>query len=156
MKTTVTPGLVRRQLESLGRITTRDAVLGGTLSDEEVSVLAGLYPQWAAGIAVAVDGLYQFDGSLYKVAQAHTTQADWTPPTVPALFTPVAAAGVIPEWVQPTGAQDAYAIGDQVTHDNPQDSGNIWVYESSIDANTTEPGRDGTFDRYWTPVEVVH
>jgi len=155
MKTTVTPGLVRRQLESLGRITTRDAVLGGTLSDEEVSVLAGLYPKWAAGIAVAVDGLYQFDGSLYKVAQAHTTQADWTPPTVPALFTPVAAAGVIPEWVQPTGAQDAYAVGDQVTHDNPQDSGNIWLYESSIDANTTEPGRDGTFDRYWTPVEVA-
>jgi len=156
MKITVTPGLVRRQLESLGRITTRDAVLGGTLSDEEVSVLAGLYPKWAAGIAVAVDGLYQFDGSLYKVVQAHTTQADWTPPTVPALFTPVAAAGVIPEWVQPTGAQDAYAVGDQVTHDNPQDSGNIWLYESSIDANTTEPGRDGTFDRYWTPVEVVH
>ena len=155
MKTTVTPGLVRRQLESLGRITTRDAVLGGTLSDEEVSVLAGLYPKWAAGIAVAVDGLYQFDGALFKVAQAHTTQADWTPPTVPALFTPVAAAGVIPEWVQPTGAQDAYAIGDQVTHDNPNDAGNIWLYESSIDANTTEPGRDGTFDRYWTPVEVA-
>ena len=155
MKITVTPGLVRRQLESLGRITTRDAVLGGTLSDEEVSVLAGLYPKWAVGIAVAVNGLYQFSGALYKVVQAHTTQADWTPPTVPALFAPVAAAGVVPEWVQPTGAQDAYAIGDQVTHDNPQDSGNIWLYESSIDANTTEPGRDGTFDRYWTPVEVA-
>ena len=31
----------------------------------------------------------------------------------------------------------------------------IWIYESAIDANTTEPGRDGTFDRYWTPVEPV-
>ena len=155
MKITVTPGMVRKQLESLGRITTRDSVLGGSLSDSEVAALAGLYPKWAVGIAVAVDGLYQFSGALYRVVQAHTTQADWTPPTVPALFTPVAAAGVVPEWVQPTGAQDAYAVGDQVTHDNPQDGGNVWLYESKIAANTTEPGRDSTFDRYWLPVEAV-
>ena len=155
MKITVTPGMVRKQLESLGRITTRDSVLGGSLSDSEVAALAGLYPKWAAGIDVEVNGLYQFSGALYRVVQDHTTQADWTPPTVPALFTPVAAAGVVPEWVQPTGAQDAYAVGDQVTHDNPQDGGNVWMYESKIEANTTEPGRDSTFDRYWLPVEAV-
>ena len=155
MKITVTPGMVRKQLESLGRITTRNSVLGGSLSDSEVASLAGLYPKWAVGIAVAVDSLYQFSGALYRVVQAHTTQADWTPPTVPALFTPVAAAGVVPEWVQPGGAQDAYAVGDQVTHDNPQDGGNVWLYESKIEANTTEPGRDSTFDRYWLPVEAV-
>jgi hypothetical protein len=126
MKITITPGLVR------------------------------LYPKWKAGLSVVVDDIYRVQNTLYKVVQAHTTQADWTPPTVPALFTPVAAAGVVPEWVQPTGAQDAYAVGDQVTHDNPQDGGNVWLYESKIEANTTEPGRDGTFDRYWTPVEVVH
>jgi len=156
MKITVTPGLVRRQLETVSRITTKSAILGESLSGKELASIASLYPKWKAGLSVVVDDIYRFQNTLYKVVQAHTTQADWTPPTVPALFTPVAAAGVIPEWVQPTGAQDAYAVGDQVTHDNPQDSGNIWLYESSIDANTTEPGRDGTFDRYWTPVEVVH
>lgn len=58
-----------------------------------------------------------------------------------------------PAWVQPTGAHDAYQTGEMVTHDNPNDSGTIWVYSSKIDANTTEPGRDGTFDRWWEPVQ---
>ena len=155
MKITITPGIVRRQLEALGRVTTRSAILQSELTDEDVNALAGLYPAFKSGVAVDINDLYQFNGALYKVVQAHTTQSDWTPPAVPALFTPVAAAGVVPEWVQPTGAQDAYATGDQVTHDNPNDADNIWLYESSIAANTTEPGRDGTFDRYWTPVEAV-
>jgi len=155
MKIVITPNDIIRKLETLGRITTRDAVLGGGLSDSEVAALAGLYPKWDVGIAVEVNDLYQFSGVLYKVVQAHTTQTDWKPPTVPALFTPVAAAGVVPGWVQPTGAQDAYAVGDQVTHDNPNDGGNVWLYKSKIAANTTEPGRDGTFDRYWQAVEAV-
>jgi len=36
-------------------------------------------------------------------------------------------------WVQPTGAQDAYNTGDQVTH-----NGSTW--ESTVDANVWEPG----------------
>ena len=155
MKITVTPGLVRRQLETVSRITTKSAILGESLSGKELASIASLYPKWKAGLSVVVDDIYRVQNTLYKVVQAHTTQADWTPPTVPALFTPVAAAGVVPEWVQPTGAQDAYAVGDQVTHDNPQDGGNVWLYESKIPANTTEPGRDSTFDRYWLPVEAV-
>lgn len=61
----------------------------------------------------------------------------------------------VPAWVQPVGAIDAYAVGELVTHDNPNDSSNIWVYESSIPANTTEPGRDGTFDRWWEPISLA-
>ena len=155
MKITVTPGLVRRQLETVSRITTKSAILGESLSGKELASIASLYPKWKAGLSVVVDDIYRVQNTLYKVVQAHTTQADWTPPQVPALFTPVAAAGVVPEWVQPTGAQDAYAVGDQVTHDNPNDGGNVWLYKSKIAANTTEPGRDSTFDRYWQPVEAV-
>ncbi len=51
--------------------------------------------------------------------------------------------------------QGVYDEGEEVTHDNPQDGGNIWLYRSKIDANTTEPGRDGEFDRYWEPIEAV-
>jgi len=155
MKITITPGLVRRQLETVSRITTKSAILGESLSGKELASIASLYPKWKAGLSVVVDDIYRVQNTLYKVVQAHTTQADWTPPQVPALFTPVAAAGVVPEWVQPTGAQDAYAVGDQVTHDNPNDGGNVWLYKSKIAANTTEPGRDSTFDRYWQPVEAV-
>jgi hypothetical protein len=38
-----------------------------------------------------------------------------------------------PDWVQPLGAHDAYALGDLVTHDEQ-----TWV--STIDANVWEPG----------------
>lgn len=48
-----------------------------------------------------------------------------------------------PEWVQPTGAHDAYALGAQVSH-----NGKHWT--SDIDANTYEPGVSS-----WTEVPVA-
>ena len=42
-----------------------------------------------------------------------------------------------PEWVQPTGAHDAYAKGSQVTHNGER-------YVSKIDANVWEPGVFGS------------
>lgn len=42
-----------------------------------------------------------------------------------------------PEWVQPTGAHDAYAKGSQVTHRGEK-------YVSQIDANVWEPGVFGS------------
>jgi len=124
-----------------------------TLSDEDYDTLSLVFDRWEPDTPYAVDEKVRWKSVLYKVVQAHTSQADWTPDATPSLFTPYRdpAAGPQP-WVQPTGAQDAYSIGERVTHDNPNDGGNIWVYESAIDANTVEPGRDGEFDRYWTPI----
>ena len=70
-----------------------------------------------SGEAVAVGAVRQFDGALYRVVQAHTTQADWTPPTVPALWAAVrqTEGPTVDPWVQPTGSQDAYQVGDRVT-----------------------------------------
>ncbi len=152
---TITPNKVRRLLESLGRITTQAAVRAGNLSQSDLAAIAELYPEFKVGVAVSLGTIRRFEGELYEVIQAHTTQADWTPPDVPALWKKSTPPGVIRRWVQPISGPTAYDIGDQVTHDNPNDGGTLWVYESSIDANTTEPGRDGTFDRYWTPVEVA-
>ena len=42
-----------------------------------------------------------------------------------------------PEWVQPTGAHDAYAKDSQVTHNGER-------YVSQIDANVWEPGMFGS------------
>lgn len=54
-------------------------------------------------------------------------------------------------WVQPTGASDAYSIGEEVTHAAPAfPEFNLW--RSNIDANTTEPGTDGVFHRWWEPI----
>lgn len=76
---------------------------------------------------------YSYDGGVVEVVQAHWRTAD-APETVPALFK--VPRGSAPEplpWVQPTGAHDAYAMGDQVTH-----AGQTWV--STLDANVWEPG----------------
>lgn len=59
------------------------------LTADDNTALTGteLYPVWTVGIAVAKDSRYQYNGKLYKVVQAHTTQADWTPNVTPALWT---------------------------------------------------------------------
>ena len=111
------------------------------LTADDNTALTGmeLYPVWAVGLAVGVGQRYQFNGKLYKCRQAHTTQADWTPDVAPALWVMVSLEEW-PEWVQPTGAHDAYAKGDKVTHSSKK-----WT--SDVDANTWEPGVYG-----WTEV----
>ena len=42
--------------------------------------------EWRPGMAVQVGQLLTHQGSTYRVRQAHTTQAGWEPPAVPALF----------------------------------------------------------------------
>ena len=76
--------------------------------------------------------IIQHAGKLYKILQAHTSQADWIPESTPALYTPVIPVGAIEEWKQPTGAHDAYSIGDRVLFDGS-------TYESVINANVWSP-----------------
>ena len=42
--------------------------------------------EWQAGVAYAVDDEVTYDGTLYRCVQAHTSQAGWEPPNVPALW----------------------------------------------------------------------
>ena len=106
-----------------------------TFTDENALKVIDLYPEWAVGIAVAKDSRYQYNGKLYKCVQAHTTQADWTPDVTPALWV-IVSLEEWPDWVQPTGAHDAYAKGDKVTHNSKK-----WT--SDVDANVWEPGSYG-------------
>lgn len=106
-----------------------------SLEDTDALDAVELFPLWAVGVAYSVGERVQYDGKLYKVVQAHTSQADWTPPLVPALFTEVAKPGEIPVWKQPTGAQDAYNKGDKVHYPTADDP----VYVSTIDANVWSP-----------------
>ena len=87
-------------------------------------------PKWSAGQPVTVGTQRWHDNVLYKCVQAHTTQSDWSPPVVPALWTPLRAD--LAAWVQPTGAHDAYPLGARVTF-------NGRVYESKIAANVWSP-----------------
>lgn len=99
-----------------------------------------LFPMWQIGFEYTVDFKCQdfTDDNilvLYKCIQAHTSQSDWRPKDVPALFVRVAYPNEIPVFVQPTGSHDAYQTGDQVLF--PDENGN--VYESTIDNNVWSP-----------------
>jgi len=52
----------------------------------EVMPCAPLYPAWAPGLGYQAGDICTYGGSMYCVRQAHTSQADWPPPLVPALF----------------------------------------------------------------------
>ena len=60
--------------------------LAVTLDDETALTGVELFPMWAIGRAYAVDDRAQYNGTLYKCVQAHTSQADWTPDKTPALW----------------------------------------------------------------------
>ena len=110
------------------------------LSDAEAETVTMLYPEWEEIVSYHVGDRRQYGGLLYKCVQAHVSQADWTPDKVPALWVRT-STDPFPEWIQPTGAHDAYALGAHVSH-----NGKHW--ESDIDANVYEPGVYG-----WHEVE---
>lgn len=102
-----------------------------SLPDEDALQAVELFPQWVTGRAYIVDERLQYNGILYRVVQAHTSQADWTPDITPALFV-VVSLDEWPEFVQPTGAHDAYKKGDKVTFEGKH-------YISLIDGNVYSP-----------------
>ena len=102
-----------------------------SLTDADALESVELFPAWAAGVAYTVDERIQYGGTLYRVVQAHTSQADWTPDKTPALFV-VISLDEWPEFVQPTGAHDAYKKGDKVTFEGKH-------YISLSDANVYSP-----------------
>lgn len=101
-------------------------------TDEEAldNILA--FPKWEVGREYVKDERIRYEDVLYKVLQNHTSQADWTPDTAVSLYVRVSIEEW-PEWVQPTGAHDAYPLGAKVTHLDRH-----WI--SDLDANTYEPG----------------
>ena len=105
--------------------------LAVTMSDETALTGVELFPMWAIGRAYAVGDRVQHGGTLYKCVQAHTSQADWMPDATPALWVVVSIEDY-PEWVQPTGAHDAYNTGDKVSYKGKH-------YVCTIDGNAYAP-----------------
>ena len=115
-------------------------VQAANLDEDQAMEVADLYPEWKCLKAYSVGDMFKYgvnaDGEtqLYKVVQAHTSQADWTPDTQAALYKSVGFTDAgTPIWTQPLGAHDAYSIGDVVSHKDQ-----IWV--STVNGNVWEPG----------------
>ena len=119
-------------LKQVARLVVLPKLAADEIDDDDAPLFAGLFPSWSVGVAVAVGEVYRWDGTLVEVIQAHATQADWTPDLVPALFKVHRAVGSVAAWVQPTGAHDAYALGERVAFKGA-------TYESLIAANTYSP-----------------
>ena len=119
------------ELEAM-KVVLKKYVLSSDVSQEDMSSILLLYDNYAIGVSYNIDDMFKYQGKLYKVNQAHTSQVDWLPDSTPALYTEKAPVGVIPDWIQPTGAQDAYNIGDRVLFEGS-------VYESLINANVWSP-----------------
>lgn len=117
-----------------------DAVLTEPAFASALATLNALptYPAWQTATAYTLGTIVEYGGKLWRNVQAHTSQANWTPPVVPALWTFAHLDGYTYDWVQPTGAQDAYALNTLVTH-----SGRTW--KSLKAANADQPGVVGTW-----------
>ena len=90
------------------------------------------------GSLIPARSVRRHDGQLYRANVDCWDRADNSPNTAPTLWTQITLEEW-PDWVQPTGAHDAYGVGDQVTHNGKH-------YISQIDGNTTVPGSD---ERWW-------
>ena len=114
-------------------------MFAATLTDEQAMAVATVYPAWTVNTAYAVGEIVSYgtngvgDPQLYKVVQAHTSQAQWTPDAAPSLYD---AFGLdesgYPLWAQPSGAHDAYNVGDIVNYNGK-------LYQSTINGNVWAP-----------------
>jgi len=112
----------------------RDAIVKGaaSLPDSVATDVPELFPGWKPDTDYAIGDRRQFNGILWKCILAHHSQEDWTPDVAVSLWART-SADEFPEWIQPTGASDAYMTGDKVSH-----NGQHWI--SDVDNNVWEPG----------------
>ena len=116
------------------------------LTDEQAAECKDLYPDWKIGIVYDPDGVegpnrFTYNGILYKALTKHTSQADWIPGSVPAVYAEVLPGQdgtAIGEWKQPDST-NPYKKGDRVTH-----NGKIWE-------NIVEDTEDGKGRNVWEP-----
>ena len=111
------------------------------LPDEQAILIPSVFPRWDSTATYQTGDRVQYGDLLYKCLLAHTAQESWTPDTASSLWVRIDdPAEEWPQWRQPQGAQDAYALGAKVSH-----NGKHWT--SDVANNVWEPGVYG-----WTEV----
>lgn len=112
------------------------------LTDEQAIMTPILFPLWNENTYYETGERVRYSNNLYKVLQAHDSQATWLPDVTPSLYAPMLIneeTGEILNWVQPDST-NGYSKDDKVFH-----NGKVWI--SLIDNNVFEPGVDETL---WT------
>lgn len=123
--------ITKQQARKMRQIIVQES---SNLEDETAMSVPYFFPAWEENVAYEIGDRRRYQTTLYKCILAHTSQADWTPDVAVSLWVRADEPGEEwPEWVQPLGAQDAYANGAKVSHNNKH-----WV--SNVDGNVWEPG----------------
>lgn len=68
-------------------------ILDGTVAPDKLPAVAPLFSDWRPRVAVAAGRVLNYQGQLYEVMTAHTTQADWTPDVATNEFRKIATPG---------------------------------------------------------------
>lgn len=121
-----------------------------TLPDEQALLVPSVFPLWQVEVAYEVGFKVRHKDILYKVLQAHTSQADWTPDVAVSLFAKVIVGELDPgtgeqvvlDWIQPDST-NPYMKGDRVIFEGV-------VYESTMDNNIWAPD---VYPQGWSVVE---
>ena len=121
--------------------------LVGLVMEQEPDVLTELLDPWTIGTYYRIGEYFVYNGTLYRTLQAHTSQADWLPDRTPSLYVLANNTSIDPvditDWVRPTGAHDAYLIGDKVRFEDK-------FYESLLNGNTYSPTE---YPQGWKEIE---
>lgn len=108
-------------LEQAQEIRTSIDSVTGTMADADAAKNPMLFLPWEVGTKYSVGDRRRHDGKVYKCLQAHTSQADWAPPVVPALWVVVnvSSPGTIDDPIQASRGME-YEYGKYYL--DPEDS----------------------------------
>ena len=123
-------------LESVGNVIAT-MLMRANLTDREAFNCQTFYPEWQVGIDYKKDWIVQYDGSLYRIGQDHTSQEQWVPGAdgTTALYSKIEITeGGYEVWQEWDGVSGSYANGQIV-----QDPTDERLYKSLIDNNVWGP-----------------
>ena len=115
-------------------IRSRLDVITNEMTDNQAAQSTVLFKEWSGdGVKYEAGQRLNYNETLYKVIQAHTSQSDWTPDVATSLYAKVLIVdeNTISAWQQPDST-NPYMKGDKVTHNDK-----TWI--STVDNNVWEP-----------------
>lgn len=132
----------QEEQDKIIKATLETIVLSKDLNEEQKENILKQYKPYQVGVAYKANDKFTYNGKVYEVIQAHTSQVDWLPESTPALYKEYlnveiknqdgSTTEVVAEFKKPTGAHDAYKKGDKVLFNGK-------IYKSVIDNNAYSP-----------------
>ena len=111
-------------------------IMRENLTDKEAIDFQEFYPSWQVGFDYKKDWIIQYDGSLYRIGQDHTSQEQWVPGETgtEALYSKIEIEDGYEVWKAWDGVSGSYSK-DQIVKDPTDDQ----LYRSKIDSNVWGP-----------------